>query len=289
MVSDHGPGVPAPGAFVRALYKAYVRSPLHPHAGALIKRLLRLRNRLAGIRQVVHQSGDVRIELDLDLLIDNAIYQMGTWEPDVVAAINRHLVPGGVAVDIGAHTGFMTLQMARAVGPSGRVFAFEPTTWAFERLERNLALNFFAHVTPIRAALGDRAELIDTVVPTSYPLVGPRPTTRETITIETLDAYWSTHGGDRLDLIKCDTDGWEAHVFRGGEQTLRRFRPVLLFEINPSGLAARGASVDVVVRWLSDLGYRISDPLTGQPIDVAAASRGVSSQHDIDVVALPLP
>jgi len=36
------------------------------------------------------------------------------------------LRPGDIAVDIGAHEGRHTLPMARAVGPSGSVFAFEP-------------------------------------------------------------------------------------------------------------------------------------------------------------------
>ena len=36
------------------------------------------------------------------------------------------LKPGDTAIDVGAHIGFFTMQMAAAVGPAGTVYAFEP-------------------------------------------------------------------------------------------------------------------------------------------------------------------
>ena len=59
------------------------------------------------------------------------------------------------------------------------------------------------------------------------------------------------HPTDRLDFVKCDTDGWEAHVLRGAEATLRRFRPALLLEINPRGLADQNESVSALLSLLA--------------------------------------
>ena len=253
--------------------------------------MLALRNRMASRRAFVHTVGQFRMELDLDLLIDNAIYYMGTWEPEVVAAIRRTLRPGGVAVDVGAHSGFMTLHMAHQVGPTGRVLAFEPTSWAYERLTTNVELNGFHQVTARRAGLSDApAVTASTLVPTSYPLVGERPHVLDSLVIETLDAVCTSEGLERLDFVKCDTDGWEAHVMRGARETLRRFRPVVLFEVNPTGLAERGETVAGLVDLVRDLGYGLYDAATQQPLrDVAAAADRLSGHHDLDVLALPEP
>src|SRR3954469_6119476 len=40
--------------------------------------------------------------------------------------LRRVLTMGDSAVDVGAHIGFFTMLMAAAVGPEGRVYAFEP-------------------------------------------------------------------------------------------------------------------------------------------------------------------
>ena len=53
-----------------------------------------------------------------------------------------------------------------------------------------------------------------------------------------LDDWADGHGLPRLDLIKLDVEGAEVRVLRGAAATLRRHRPVLLVEYNPSCAAA---------------------------------------------------
>jgi FkbM family methyltransferase len=276
-------------ALTRFGYSLYRRSPLHPHLGGLIKRGFQLRNRLVAREPFVHDLGEFRMNIDLRELIDTSIHSMGTWEATSISTIGRLLPPGGTAVDVGANIGFMTLHMAARVGRQGRVFAFEPNTWAFERLQANLALNDMPQVVVERAGLGDREEVqTDVMVPYSYPLVGERPWMRDTIVIRRLDEYFEKNPIDRLDLVKCDTDGWEVHVFEGAAETLRRFRPSILLEINPCGLEERGQSVAGLIGWLRDLGYAIhhEESLEAFPDVEAVAARLARTKHDMDVVAL---
>src|SRR5215468_9325359 len=49
-------------------------------------------------------------------------------DPEVERTIRDWVKPGMVVVDAGAHQGLWTFRLARAVGPSGHVFAFEPST-----------------------------------------------------------------------------------------------------------------------------------------------------------------
>src|SRR5271169_5459592 len=79
--------------------------------------------------------------LDLSEGIDFSIYLLGAFERSTVVTLEKLVKSGDVVMDIGANIGAHTLGLARSVGPSGRVFAFEPTDFAFEKLKRNLALN----------------------------------------------------------------------------------------------------------------------------------------------------
>ena len=92
-------------------------------------------------KEVEVSRGGLRWRLDLREGIDLSIYLLGSFEPSVTKSYRRLVSPGDVVLDIGANVGSHTLPLARAVGDSGRVFAFEPTGWAFSKLQTNLALN----------------------------------------------------------------------------------------------------------------------------------------------------
>ena len=69
----------------------------------------------------------------------------------------RFVRPGMCVYDIGANCGQSTLSLARAVGPTGRVVAFEPVSTLFENLVHNIRINELSQVTPICRALHDRS------------------------------------------------------------------------------------------------------------------------------------
>jgi FkbM family methyltransferase len=275
---------------VRRGYSAYRGSFLYPHLGGLLKRWFRMRSRLARRRSFIHDLGPFRMRLDLNQLIDTSIYYMGTWEAESIAAIRRLLPQGGTAVDIGANIGFMTLHMAVQVGPRGQVISFEPTSWAVDRLQQNLALNLLPQVTVVHAGLGSRNSFQpDVLTPYSYPLLGEQPVMHDSITIRTLDGYLDEHPLDRLDLIKCDTDGCELRVLEGATRTVQRFRPALLLEVNPAGLADQGDSAQRLADWLEAAGYRLFHE-DGRPFneDLESTTEALGrTEHDIDILALP--
>jgi len=98
-------------------------------------------------------------ELDLSEGIDLSIYLFGRFERDTSKALKKATRPGMVIFDIGANVGAHALPMARWIGESGQVYAFEPTDWAFSRLKRNLNLNpsLSRTLIPVQCALTDNA------------------------------------------------------------------------------------------------------------------------------------
>jgi hypothetical protein len=97
--------------------------------------------RLLGMpMQAEFKRGGLRWMLDLDEGIDFSIFLLGSFEPDAVRCFEKRIKPGDVVLDIGANIGAHTLRLARLVGSSGRVLAFEPTIYAYAKLRSNLEL-----------------------------------------------------------------------------------------------------------------------------------------------------
>src|SRR5262245_34452280 len=95
---------------------------------------------ISAVRRRVGLDHSVRVvrdgacwELDLREGIDLAIY-LGLFEAGTSRALRRLVRPGAVVLDVGANIGAHTLRLAKLVGESGRVIAFEPTVYAHTKL-----------------------------------------------------------------------------------------------------------------------------------------------------------
>lgn len=62
-------------------------------------------------------------------------------EPVTAAVLERLVEPGDWVLDVGAHIGLLSLPMAQAVGPQGRLIAVEPNPRSAEALRRTLSAN----------------------------------------------------------------------------------------------------------------------------------------------------
>jgi len=69
--------------------------------------------------------------------------------------------PGDIVFDLGAYCGFSTYYFSQMVGPSGKVYAFEPDPLNFPLLERNIARHHLANVIPLQVAISDSAGFAD--------------------------------------------------------------------------------------------------------------------------------
>ena len=84
------------------------------------------------------------------------LYVGGSLEPNEMTVLEALSPPGGVVVDAGANIGLFTLLLANKVGPTGRVYAFEPSGRERRTLLRNIDINALHHVHVEAAALGSR-------------------------------------------------------------------------------------------------------------------------------------
>ena len=69
----------------------------------------------------------------------------------------RYVKPGDIAYDLGANYGMHTLLLARRVGLTGRVYAFEPNPEIRRALEEHLSLNNLTMVQTVPKAVSNQA------------------------------------------------------------------------------------------------------------------------------------
>ena len=184
-----------------------------------------------------------------------------------------------VCLHVGASDGRHSYVMTQ-VAPRARIWAFEPSAFAFEVLKTTIAWHRIGRqVTPIHAAVSDQPGELLLVTPKktsgrmgrAYAYVaetrpnGPaRPDLDdvgmdvEPTPVVTLDGFCRQHDIEKVDYIRMDIEGAELKALMGALEILDRDRPHVLLEIHPDMLAARfGASGEAVLDIFRDRGYRM--------------------------------
>jgi FkbM family methyltransferase len=179
------------------------------------------------------------------------------------------LKEGQVFLDIGANIGFYTLFAAQRVGPSGRVFAFEPDPMTFESLRRSTEQNGFAWARCVNVALSDReGELPFFTVSdgSAHSLVpeiarrAKRYSGQVPVRVTRLDDLLGEGTLDvpRIDLIKIDVEGEEPRTVAGMLGTLQKLgHPLVWAEVRgPKGSTRAPNTYPKVAAELAKIGYR---------------------------------
>ena len=219
---------------------------------------------LAGTRNVdlwAQVEGGVALVPSLDL-VGRSMFFAGDLDPKVSWVVDRYVNAGDVALDIGANLGLVTLRLAKRVGPSGSVHAFEPNPAILRYLEATLQRNSTAPVTLHRTALGATASALSLIVPkanagaASFISVGRREVDRHIeVLVARLDDFIDESKISHVDFIKMDVEGFEAEVLKGAGNTLSKIRPrVILLEEN-SGID--GPELPEALKILLDQGYSL--------------------------------
>jgi len=169
-------------------------------------------------------------------------FWLGTYEPELQWALGELAHPGTIAYDVGANIGYITLMLARAVGPSGTVVAFEALPANLERLERNLALNGLSGrvtIQPVAVAAGEgdlrfhvHASGAMGKAEGSAGRLDEHYQAEITVPSTSLDAFAYERSGPVPQLVKMDIEGGEALALPGMRRLLRDARPTLLLELH---------------------------------------------------------
>lgn len=145
-------------------------------------------------------------------------------EPALLSAMDRHLFPGAVFVDVGAHVGVYSVLAAKRVGTIGKVFAIEPQSVGFATIGLNATLNGFTQLHAFLGAAGSRSGEIPMDLESFGAAVVDSSQTGENsilVPCHALDDFVREHHLKTIHLMKLDAGGNEADVLRGAGELLR--------------------------------------------------------------------
>jgi FkbM family methyltransferase len=238
----------------------------------------------------------LRLFVDLSDHVIGLNIVRGRYEDEEIRFVRGVLRPGDTAIDAGAHIGFFTMHMAACVGPTGKVYAFEPLDANADLLERSIAENGFAdRIVFQRAAVGRKSGTAMLTFPVetlnsggAYLLRdGTAPLAGNRIRPVPLVALDEARLARPVRLIKMDVEGAEPQVVKGAMRLLEEDRPTVLSELHPTQLErASGAAGDDFLAQMRGLGYAthlLDNGTIGAVLERAPADALVS------VVFVPTP
>lgn len=232
-------------------------------------------------------------------------FDSSPFEINEQAVMRRFVRSGDVVFDVGANLGLHTVLLSRLVGSQGLVVSFEPNVELLPMLNRTIAELGNTKLYPF--ALSDEEVDSTLYVPDDHSKGSLADWTKNSRpgVLSRMFGFGRTHilncRERRMDeliskehlpvpnFIKCDVEGAELRVFKGGRNTLNRpDGPIILFEAGVE--SARGFNLKLTeaadfLTSLSQPGYQFLEVLEGGALrEVRPANLKLPNQN---IVALP--
>ncbi len=185
--------------------------------------------------------------------------------------------PGDTIFDLGANVGSHAIPLAKALGATTQVYAFEPHPRIFGYLKANAALNRLPNLHLYNLALSNtEGELCFTDLYTDdlNRVIVHEPNGAGALRVlsKRLDSLECAH--QPITLLKVDVEGYELFVLQGAERTLQQ-TDFLYLEANEKNAAEYGYSVRLLANFLRERGwrlYRLCDEARLEPLSLTPAS-----------------
>lgn len=192
-----------------------------------------------------------------------SIYYTNDYESECTALLRELLNPGDTVLDVGANIGWYSTLCALLTGEAGSVFAFEPVPSNFDALTENIRLNAMEKsISAHRVAVGDENGEIEVhsfphqVGADSLSTLGRDNYSISRAPMVALDDFLAQSKIDAVHCVKCDVEGAELMVLRGGKQLFSSDNaPMVLIELNDETGAYFGFDRAQVLEVLKSYGY----------------------------------
>ena len=189
------------------------------------------------------------------------IMNFGSYEPGETRVIDLLSSGSQQILDIGANIGWYAIRFAKRE-PQSKIYAFEPMPISYSYLQKNVAINGVgSSVTGFNLGLSEDCGSVDFyITPTSgvnasLLNVANAADAQKIIGLTLSLDRWCENYQVRPDFIKCDVEGAELLVFRGGKETLIRDKPVIFTELLRKWTKPFGYHPNDMLAYFSELGY----------------------------------
>ncbi len=183
------------------------------------------------------------------------------FEPELLL-LRDFIKKGDIVIDVGANAGEYTYVFEKLAG-AANVHSFEPIPKLFLEMTR-----LFPYVNLHEIALSDKDEITQFKIPVidgskleargklDIDFVEPGEVGSELIEVKckTLDHFVMENKIDQINFIKIDVEGHEWKVLTGADKSIRRFRPIILIEIEQRH---HNFAINKIFEHIESLGYYI--------------------------------
>lgn len=217
--------------------------------------------------EVPNFAGTLKMRVDKNSYMGGSIYWTGYHHINEFLFLRKTLKNDMVFVDAGANQGEFTLFAASKLS-SGKVIAFEPVSSNYTSLTTNIRLNGLSNIEACHFGLLDKESKLPIYTSLDEELHAgrheglstlfasdSRSTLEEEIDLKVFDDLFFDQL-ERFDFLKIDVEGAELFALKGMRKSLEKFHPVVLIEMNNETFTDAGYSMEEMVRFFVDLGYK---------------------------------
>jgi FkbM family methyltransferase len=188
------------------------------------------------------------------------ILNFNEYEKEDCDMIFRVIKDGFTVFDIGGNFGWYSLHIAKR--RQAKIYTFEPIPKTHAYLKENIAINGIDSIELFNFGFSDREQDLNFYYypegsgnASSENLSGSDKVETVTCHVKKLDDFVAKCGCS-IDFIKCDVEGAELLVFKGGLETIRRDRPIVFAELLRKWAVKFGYHPNEVLELFRGLGYR---------------------------------
>ncbi len=224
--------------------------------------------------------------LDLnDLGIGRELALYGVHEKNSTEEVKRVIKPGMKILEIGANIGYYALIETKLAGPTGHLYAIEPSPYNFDLLKRNLELNNIRNADLHQAAFGEKRDKVKFYMYDRSNLSSfikredmGMETTEIEVEMVTLDDFLRLKNAD---FIRMDVEGYELEILKGGTQVLSSdSKPKLFFiEVHSDLLHKKDSSGREIIELLAKYGYEVRKSFWRGRSDISVTSTKEMLNH----------
>lgn len=194
--------------------------------------------------------------------VRNDLFWLGEKDRWEIYHTKSFLKQGDIIFDVGANFGYYSLILSSCIG-SGLIYSFEPNPPTFHLLEMHVAINNLQlKIKPQNVGLSNEAaqgKIIDIPGNTGSSHVNFGENGTE-INLTTLDSFCIDNKIKQVNFIKIDVEGFEGRMLNGSEETLKKYKPIIMIELQPSALETQNIAVRDVINILEKQGYILLVP-----------------------------
>jgi FkbM family methyltransferase len=185
----------------------------------------------------------------------------GLYEAEELQMQKKLISPDFKILDIGGNYGWYAIHMAIAF-PESRIFSFEPIPRTYNHLIKNLEINGIRNVSALPFGFSEEEGSFEFYYDPTLSVNASLKNLTDKSTVESVTCQVSTldkwaRDKTKIDFIKCDVEGAELLVFKGGKETLDRDKPIVFSEMLRKWTAKFNYHPNDIIDFFKNLGYEV--------------------------------